>query len=72
MAMKLGASATPGANARADNHLDDTSMSGDSGQDKEALVGLSKWQKVKQHFGRFWRIYLIVVVVLLAILLPIM
>lgn len=30
----------------------------------------TKWQKVKRHYRRFWILYLAVIIVLLAILLP--
>ncbi|KAL2019094.1 hypothetical protein VTK56DRAFT_10125 [Thermocarpiscus australiensis] len=53
-------------------HPDDAASSLDDGvADKERPVAVSFWQKAKRHFRRWWWIYLIAVVILLAILLPV-
>ncbi|AEO71232.1 uncharacterized protein THITE_75172 [Thermothielavioides terrestris NRRL 8126] len=65
-------SAAKVADARPENVLDDASSVDDGVHEKQdAPVGASKWQKVKQHFRRFWWAHLIAVIILLAILLPI-
>ncbi|KAL2255657.1 hypothetical protein VTK26DRAFT_2935 [Humicola hyalothermophila] len=62
------------AGTRPENVLDvDSRASSDDGvHEKAPPVVVSKRQKVKQHFRRFWWIYVIAVVILLAILLPIL
>jgi hypothetical protein len=58
-----GANDDPGA-------LEDNGSSVDHVQEKQPP--LTRWQKVKRHFRRFWWAYLIGFVILLAILLPVL
>ncbi|RSM09133.1 hypothetical protein CEP52_004250 [Fusarium oligoseptatum] len=60
-----GADTAPTSDVQSDNASSD-----DHVRDKKASPGLSKRQKVKQHFGRFKWWYLLGLVILLAILLP--
>ncbi|KAL2170718.1 hypothetical protein VTG60DRAFT_4465 [Thermothelomyces hinnuleus] len=65
----------PAANAagtRPENVLDDASSLNDGVHEKGAPVGLSKREKVKQHFRRFWWAYVLALVIFLAIFLPIL
>ncbi|KAL2150488.1 hypothetical protein VTH82DRAFT_7051 [Thermothelomyces myriococcoides] len=66
-----GAAATA-AGTRPQNVLDDSSSLNDVVQEKGAPVGLSKREKVKQHFRRFWWAYVLALVIFLAIFLPIL
>ena len=50
--------------------LEDNGSSVDHVQEKQPP--LTRWQKVKRHFRRFWWAYLIGFVILLAILLPVL
>ncbi|KAL2161766.1 hypothetical protein VTH06DRAFT_7549 [Thermothelomyces fergusii] len=64
--------AATAAGTRPENVLDDASSLNDGVHEKGAAVGLSKREKVKQHFRRFWWAYLLALVIFLAIFLPIL
>ncbi|KAG9258415.1 uncharacterized protein F5Z01DRAFT_643186 [Emericellopsis atlantica] len=50
---------------------DDVSSASDHVQEKGTTPKLTKWQKMKAHFRKFWWAYLIGLIILLAILLPV-
>jgi hypothetical protein len=59
--------------AGGEGHETDNASSFDDGVgDKEKLVVLTKWQRLKRHFWRFKWWYLLAGIILLAIILPIM
>ncbi|KAK4251299.1 hypothetical protein C7999DRAFT_37640 [Corynascus novoguineensis] len=68
-----GSAVASAAGPGAENRLDDASSLNDGVHEKGAATGgLTKGQKIKQHFRRFWWAYLIALVIFLAILLPIL
>ncbi|KPM40504.1 hypothetical protein AK830_g6046 [Neonectria ditissima] len=60
------------ADPKAPDANSDNASSNDHVHDKDAAVGVSKWEKLKTHLVRFRWYYLIGLIILLAILLPIM
>ncbi|CRG86116.1 hypothetical protein PISL3812_03119 [Talaromyces islandicus] len=50
----------------------DTGAASDGSEAAAPAAPLTKWQKVKNHFRRFWIIHVIVVIIIAAIMLPIL
>ncbi|QKX56957.1 uncharacterized protein TRUGW13939_04065 [Talaromyces rugulosus] len=50
----------------------DTGAASDGSENAAAAVPLTRWQKVKNHFRRFWIIHLVIVIIIAAIMLPIL